>query len=99
MNSRFTPVVLLADGTLNRSQPRTDGRTGTAMYGSLPLNVAALAPLFAAAIAKGESEIILDLAVYERTRKDGSGTFFGIQSRRIYDPNAPKEAQSEAAAG
>lgn len=90
MSNRFTRRVLLLDGTLNHSKPRTDGRTGTAMYGTVYANVAELAPLFAEALAKGQTEIAFDLSCWTRTRKDGSGTFFSIESTRLYQPDEAK---------
>ena len=95
MDNRFTQHILIADGTLNRSAPRADGRKGTAFYGTLHINLAA--PQVLAALANGETSIALDLSVWERTRKDGSGTFYSVQSDRVYKPEA--QAEPEAAAG
>lgn len=95
MDSRFTSRVLLADGTLNHSQPRTDGKRGTAFYGTLHLNLQH--PAIVAALAKGQSSVAIDLSVWERTRKDGSGTFYGVQSDRVYEADAAKPASQQAA--
>lgn len=96
MEARFTQHVLIADGTLNRSAPRVDGRKGTAMYGTLHINLQS--PQIQAALAAGQTSVALDLSVWERTRKDGSGTFFGVQSNRIYAPATVAQA-AESAAG
>ena len=94
MDARFTNRILFADGTLNQSKPRTDGRKGTAMYGTLHINLQH--PAILAAIAEGKTSVSLDLSVWERTRKDGSGTFFGVQSDSLYEP---QQAAQESAAG
>ena len=95
MDTRFTNRILFADGTLNQSTPRTDGRKGTAFYGTLHVNLQH--PAILAAIAEGKTSVALDLSVWERTRRDGSGTFYGVQSDRLYSPEAKAEAQQAAA--
>ena len=90
MDSRFTTRVLIADGTLNHSQPRTDGKRGTAMYGTLHLNLQH--PEILAAIAAGQPSVQLDLSVWERTRGDATGTFFGLQWDGVYRPDAAKKS-------
>ena len=97
MDNRFTQHVLIADGTLNLSAPRTDGRKGTAMYGTLHINLAAAQIL--EALANGETSIAIDLSVWERTRKDGSGKFYGVQSNRVYKPEAAAAPVTQTAAG
>lgn len=94
MDSRFTNRILFADGTLNPSKPRTDGRKGTAFYGTLHVNLQH--PAILAAIAEGKTSVALDLSVWERTRKDGSGTFYGVQSDSLYEPQAAEQQQSAA---
>lgn len=95
MDTRFTQRVLLADGTLNPSKPRTDGKQGSAFYGTLHINLAH--PEIVKALAEGKSSVALDLSVYTRTRKADGATFYGVQSYRTYEPDA--EAANEAAAG
>jgi len=83
MDARFTRHVLFADGTLNQSKPRADGRKGTAFYGTLHINLGH--PEIVKALAEGKTSVALDLSVWERTRNDGSGTFYGVQSDRLYE--------------
>lgn len=90
MDNRFTQRTLLADGTLNPSQPRADGKPGSAFYGTLHINLAH--PAVLAALAEGAESVALDLSVYARTRKSDGAKFYGISSFRTYEPEAQAES-------
>jgi hypothetical protein len=90
MDNRFTQRTLLADGTLNPSQPRADGKPGSAFYGTLHINLAH--PAVIAALAEGRDSVALDLSVYARTRKADGAKFFGVTSYRTYEPAAEEGA-------
>ena len=93
--TKFNRNLLLADGTLNVSQPRADGKPGSAFYGTLPLNVAELLPLMVAAQAAGEESVDLDVVCFKRTRKADGVVFYGISSQRVYRKAVAEDAESE----
>lgn len=96
--TKFETRVLLANGTLNISQPRTDGKTGSAFYGTLPLNVKELLPLMVAAQAAGEESVDLDVVAFKRVRKSDGAVFYGLSSSRVYrKADADEAAESEVA--
>ena len=90
MNDRFTQRLALADGTLNISQPRADGKPGSAFYGTLHINLEH--PAILAAMAAGSTSVALDLSVYARTRKSDGAKFYGVSSFRTYEPEAQAES-------